>query len=122
MLLYIYNTSHYPIWPYSEYKSAVAWGFQNFPYAFYTVVFALLLIHLYRLINYKFFEKTVMLIARSSFHIFLAQIFVFLIEKFYKINMNISYAFLTLFVSLLAGVVWYKLEDMSLQWGSKNVD
>lgn len=121
ILLYMYNTSHYPIWPYSEYKSAVGWGFQHFPYAFYTVVFALLLIHLYSLINYTFFEKIIMLIARSSFHIFLAQIFVFLIEKFYKINMNILYAFLTLFVSLIAGIVWYKLEDMVLQWGSKNV-
>jgi peptidoglycan/LPS O-acetylase OafA/YrhL len=122
LLLYIYNTTHHPIWPYSEYISAVTWGFQNFPYAFYTVVFALLLVYIYKKISYPFIKTMVIIIGKSSFHIYLAQIFVFFIQKLYKIEMNMLYAFLTFFLSLLLGIVWHKLEDLVLKWCILNVE
>lgn len=121
LLIYMFSISHHPFWPYSEYSSAVLWGFQHFPYEFYTVIFALILMHLYKKINYKFFEKTVFIIGRSSFHIFLVQIFVFSTERLFKIHMNITYAFLTLFISVLLGIAWHKIEDLTLKWAVRNV-
>lgn len=122
LLLYFYNINHYPIWPYREYTSAKLWEFHHFPYEFYTVLFAFILFHLYRQINYKFIEKIVITIGNSSLHIFLTQIFVFFIERWYKINMDYVYAILTLFISLIIGIIWHTLENLILKLIYKNVN
>lgn len=126
LLLYIFSITHHPIWPYSEYNSAIGWGFQHFPYAFYTVILALILVEIYKKIENKVIYVTVMhtmimTVSKSSFHIFLAQLFVFLVEKFYKIEMNMLYAVSTLFLSIFLGILWYQLETLILKYASLKV-
>ncbi len=126
LLLYMFSITHHPIWPYSAYNSAVGWAFQHFPYAFYTVILALILVEIYKKIENKVIYVTVMhtmimTVSKSSFHIFLAQLFVFLVEKFYKIEMDMLYAVSTLFLSIFLGILWYQLETLILKYASLKV-
>jgi len=71
----------YSLEPIYLYNNAKGWGFQHFPYAFYTLLFSILLIVLY--------------ITQSSWHIFLSQIF---------------NSIVILLSALLFGIIWYKIK------------
>lgn len=115
ILLIIYNIKMQPIWPYYLYDSAKSWGFQHFPYAYYTLIFSLFLIYLYKLIENKFIIKTITLIGQSSLHIFLTQIFIFNLRKFYELEINVLYGLAILLVTVCIGIAWYKFENFIIK-------
>lgn len=96
------------------------WWDQEFIYAFYTIIFALILIRLYKTINNIFIKKLIKIISKSTLHIFLLQIFIFNLRKFYTFEITISYGILILFGTLLMGILWYKLEDLLLKSAQLN--
>lgn len=87
----------------------------HFIYAFYTVMFAHLLVWFYKKIRSTLFDKIVHIIGRSSLHIFLTQIFIFNLLHFYKIEMNILYGLTTMLITFLLGIVWYQAENLLLK-------
>jgi len=109
LALYIYNGSvHFT--PFNQIRS----GSQSYPYEYYTFLFVVMLFKLFSIVkDYKFF-KYLTFIGDGSMHIFLVQIFLFYIFIKNKIDMNIIYGFLAVFLSIAIGLIWYKLESYLL--------
>ncbi len=117
LLLIVFQSTREPIWPYSLYKSAALWQFQHFPYAFYTLLLASILIYMYNKIPKNIQNKChfILYIGKASLHIFLVQIFVFFIAKQMQVFMRADIGFLIFTVVLFIGCLWLYIEQSILK-------
>ncbi len=116
ILLFIYTFQGHQ---HLELLKSIKWGFQSFPYEYFTFLFAVILFKIFKLLKHSQFFKYLTLIGDSSFHIFIIQIFVFYILKRLHIVMDIKFGLISLTISIFIGVLWNLSESFVIKKSRK---
>ena len=116
LLLFIYTFQDHQ---HLDLFKSIKWGFQSFPYEYYTFLFAVVLFNIFKLIKYTQFFKYLSLIGDSSLHIFIIQIFIFYIFKHLHIVMDIKFGLISLTISIFLGILWNLSESFVIKKSRK---